>query len=277
MIDLHAHTDRSDGEFSPAGLIEEARRAGVSTLGITDHDTFAGYDQAREAARSAGIDLLCGIELSTSLHGQPVHLLGYFVDTDPGPVRSWIVTMQEYRMQRNRRLAARLQELGVDVTLEDAASRGSGLIGRVHFAKALVEKGYVRTVPEAFTRYLGEHARAYVPLIPVTFADAAQRIRETPGVASLAHPVRVRGDVSALLPELLEAGVNAIEAYHSDHTRAQTECYLALAKRYGLQVTGGSDFHGPHIKPDIHLGTGRRKNLRIPEDLMERLRNRPKG
>lgn len=274
MIDLHSHTDLSDGTCSPARLIAEAVNGGVNILGITDHDTFAGHDQAVEPARAAGVELICGIELSTKLHGHSVHLLGYFFSQDGlGNFREWVKGQQAARRERNVRLVARLRELGFDLTLEEAEARGRGMTGRPHFAQILVEKGYVSSLREAFDEYLDESAKGYVFRQEPTFADGVAKIREAGGIASLAHPVRVKGHVPALMPELCDAGLNAIEAYHSDHTSADVECYLALARQYGLQVTGGSDFHGD-AKPDVRLGTGCDGNLHIPDDLVDRLRGR---
>ncbi|HLK49134.1 MAG TPA: PHP domain-containing protein [Bryobacteraceae bacterium] len=272
MIDLHSHTNESDGTCSPAELIDEALRAGVDVLGITDHDTFRGFDQAAPLARQAGIEAICGIELSTKLHSQSVHLLGYFLGDDRlHDFRKWVLEMQASRRERNVRLAARLRELGFDVTLEEAEARGRGMTGRPHFAQLLVEKGYVQSLRQAFDEYLDESAKGYVHRIEPQFAEGVARIRDAGGIASLAHPVRVKGDVPALLPELCDAGLNAIEAYHSDHARRDTEQYLGLAERYGLMVTGGSDFHGD-VKPGVLLGSGYAGNLRIPADLIDQLR-----
>jgi len=274
LIDLHSHTNESDGTCSPAELIQEAARAGVKVLGITDHDTFRGFDQAAPLARQAGIEAVCGIELSTKLHGHSVHLLGYFLgDNGLKNFRTWVLEMQASRKERNVRLAARLRELGFNITLEEAERRGRGMTGRPHFAQLLVEKGYVASLRQAFDEYLDESAKGYVHRIEPQFSEGVARIREAGGIASLAHPVRVRGDVPALLPELCEDGLNAIEAYHSDHTPGDTQQYLGLAERYGLRVTGGSDFHGA-VKPGVHLGTGYNGNLRIPADLLDQLRER---
>ena len=270
MIDLHSHTSASDGTCSPAELIEEARRQGVGILGITDHDTFAGYDQAAPVALEAGLQLICGIELSTKLHGQSVHLLGYFLDGAAAGIRSWVLEMQASRRDRNVRLVARLRELGIDITLEEAEARGRGMTGRPHFARLLLEKGYVKTMQQAFDDYLDESAKGYVDRREPQFAEGVERIRAAGGIASLAHPVRLKGGVAAVLPDLCAAGMNAIEAYHSDHEPADTELFLELAERHKLLVTGGSDFHGT-AKPEVELGTGRGRNLKIPADLVERL------
>jgi predicted metal-dependent phosphoesterase TrpH len=273
LIDLHSHTHESDGTFSPGQLIAEAVRVGVTTLGITDHDTFSGYDLACGDARAAGVNLICGIELSTKLHGRSVHLLGYFFEPELlTDFRRWILDLQAARRDRNIRLIARLQELGFNITLAEAEARGRGMTGRPHFAQLMVEKGYVKDLREAFDDYLDESAKGYVYRQEPTFAEGVERIRQVCGIASLAHPVRVKGDVAALMPELRDGGLNAIEAYHSDHSPADTQLYLDLARQYDMHVTGGSDFHGA-VKPGVMLGTGA-GNLRIPDDLVERLLGR---
>ena len=252
-------------------MIEEAERVGVQVLGITDHDTFAGYDAACLAASSAGIDLVCGIELSTKLRGRSVHLLGYFFHSEGiHDFRDWVTSQQESRRERNVRLAARLRELGMDIRVEEAEALGRGMTGRPHFAQIMLSKGYVTNLRQAFDEYLDESAKGYVYRQEPTFAEGVEHIHKAGGIASLAHPIRVNGNVPALMPELVDSGLNAIEAYHSDHDEHDTAVFLELARRYGLLVTGGSDFHGD-VKPDVRLGTGYAGNLRIPLDLMERL------
>lgn len=276
MIDLHSHTTASDGTFSPAQLVDEALRTGVRVLGITDHDTFSGFDQALPLARNAGVELVCGIELSTKLHGNSVHLLGYFLN----PVlnaegfevfRAWIGDLQASRRDRNVRLIARLRELGLNITLEEVQAHGGEMTGRPHFAQVLIEKGYVRNMQQAFDDYLDESARGYVTRREPQFAEAVKYIRDAGGIASLAHPIRIREDVASILPELRSAGLNAIEVYHSDHSAALTALYRQFAEQHALMVTGGSDFHGA-VKPEIKLGTGRGGNLKVPMDLVDRLR-----
>jgi 3',5'-nucleoside bisphosphate phosphatase len=272
LIDLHSHTNQSDGSLSPAELIAAAVESGVDVLSITDHDTFAGYDAAGAAAREQGVDLICGIELSTKLHGHSVHLLGYFLKGGgPDGLREWVEDMQASRRDRNRRLAERLQELGFDVKLEEAEALGRGMTGRPHFAQIMLEKGYVSSLRQAFDEYLDESAKGYVYRREPQFGEAVERIREAGGISSLAHPIRVNGNVPELLPELCDAGLNAIEAYHSDHTPDDTALYLELARKYGLLVTGGSDFHGA-MKPEIRLGTGYNGNLQVPREVLDRLR-----
>lgn len=247
-------------------------RARVEILGVTDHDTFRGYEQAVPLAAQAGVELICGIELSTKLHGHSVHLLGYFFGEERlGEFREWVRDLQIARRERNVRLVARLRELGFDITLEEAEARGRGMTGRPHFAQIMVEKGYVPNLRAAFDDYLDESAKGYVWRREPQFAEGVERIRKAGGIASLAHPIRVKGDVGRMLPELCGAGMNALEAYHSDHSPRDTEMYLGLAQRYGLLVTGGSDFHGA-AKPGVRLGAGSNGNLHIPADLVDKLR-----
>jgi len=243
----------------------------VRILAITDHDTFKGHDQAVDAANAAGVELICGIELSTKLHGRSVHLLGYFLSHEKlAAFRDWVVELQQDRRERNIHLAEKLRELGFDITLEEAEARGRGMTGRPHFAQVMVSKGYVRDLRQAFDEYLDESAKAYVFRREPQFAESVEKIRSAGGIASLAHPIRVNEDVPAIMPELCESGLNAIEAYHSDHTPEDTAMYLELARRYDLLVTGGSDYHGT-VKPGVKLGTGD-GNLKIPEDLVDNLK-----
>jgi len=273
LIDLHSHTNESDGSLAPSELIEAAARAGVTTLAITDHDTLAGYDLAVPVARAAGLELICGIELSTKLRGSSTHLLGYFpVPGALGEFRQWVRGQQRARKDRNIRLVARLRELGFEITLEEAEARGRGMTGRPHFAAIMLEKGYVSDYRQAFDEYLDESAKGYVFREEPTFAEGVAVIRRAGGIASLAHPTRVRGDVEEMMPELCAAGLSAIEAYHSDHDERDTEYYVELARRYGLPVTGGSDFHGEKLKPGVRLGTGYKGNLRVPAEVLEQLR-----
>lgn len=276
MIDLHAHTNESDGTFSPVELIDAASHTGVTVLGITDHDTFAGYDQALPHAREQGIELICGIELSTKFGGQSVHLLAYYLDGCPTESRIWIDEMQASRDERNVRLIECLRKGGIAITLEEVRAKGRRMAGRPHFAQVLVEKGYVATIQEAFDKYLDKSAPYHVDRDEPQLVSCIERVRDQRGITSLAHPYRLKGDLNGILPELCRHGLNAIEVYHSDHTAMQTEQFFQLAERYGLGITGGSDFHGA-VKPDIKLGSGRLGNLKIPSDLLVSLRDSVHG
>jgi predicted metal-dependent phosphoesterase TrpH len=282
LIDLHTHSDASDGSYPPPQLVHEAVAIRLEALAITDHDTLSGYDEALPTAEAAGLDLVCAIELSTKLRkpGAPraktVHLLGYFVHRPPpAEFREWLKGIQESRRDRNRRLGAKLQSLGVDITLPEVERVGRSLTGRPHFAKVLVQKGYVSDIQEAFDIYLDESAKAYVDRQEPSFAQGVQRIHAAGGLPALAHPVRLlkhsKGRLDDLVASMVDQGLGGIEVYHSDHTRHEIEQFLALARRYNLAVTGGSDFHGD-VKPGVCLGTGTNGNLSIPKEILDRLR-----
>lgn len=278
MIDLHTHTTASDGTLTPTELIAAAAQLSLEAVAITDHDTLAGYEQAVSAARQTGVELVCAVELSTrwrtmkASRSVSVHLLGYFLFEPPNQeFRRWLEQQIESRRIRNQRLVARLQQLGVDVTLEEVTARGGRLTGRPHFARLLVEKGYAATPAEAFHRYLGEGAQAYVPRESVALKEGIRRIREAGGLPVLAHPGRLHCDVEALLVETVPQGLGGLEAYASEHTPEQTPYFLELAQRHELAVTGGSDFHG-ETKPAVALGAGLGGNLSVPYAVLERLR-----
>jgi predicted metal-dependent phosphoesterase TrpH len=280
MIDLHSHTTESDGTFSPAELIAEAKRIGLEALAITDHDTFRGYEKALPFAKEAGLELVCGIELSTKFGGATVHMLAYFPWTPPSAeFRLWLDQLLESRRERNRSLIEKLQSIGVDITLEEVEQQGRTLTARPHFGRVLIDKGYVGTMQEAFDKYLDESAPGYVQRREVPVDAAIQRVIAAGGVASLAHPVRVAKNnwdtLAVWVQKMASAGMGAIEVFHSDHTPENVAFYQSLASQYRLTITGGSDFHGAN-KPSIDLGTGYRKNLAVPYSVLEGLRNSPR-
>jgi len=271
MVDLHTHSDRSDGTLSPQKLTEFAYRIGLRALAITDHDSLEGFDAALPHARRLGLELVCGVELSAKFHGRPIHILGYFLQGLPGETfRRHLSCVQKARHERNVRLASKLRELGLGVTLEEAEALGRSQTGRPHFAQVLVNKGCVPSYREAFNRYLDESAPGYVERKDPTPENVIGWIHESGGVASWAHPARFlrqSGQPSErLVEELAAKGLDALEVYHSDHGAEAVETLLALAKQFGLAVTGGSDFHGL-AKSNAYLG-----GLNLPLSLLEELR-----
>ncbi len=278
MIDLHSHTTASDGTYSPTELVDVALATGLDALAITDHDTFSGYDEAAAYAKASGLRLVCGIEMSTKLlqpSRRTVHLLGYFLNGGPEPAfLDWIKGIQAARRDRNRRLASRLQSMGIDVRLEEVEALGRNMAGRPHFARLMVQKGYCANPREAFDKYLDESAPGYVDREEPSLEEGISRITGGGGVSSLAHPIRLgkrnHQDEERLIASMCDSGLHAIEAFHSDHSAADTERYLALSRKYGLKVTGGSDFHGEN-KPNVSLGRGVNGNLNVPTSLLEEL------
>jgi predicted metal-dependent phosphoesterase TrpH len=275
LIDLHTHTNESDGSYSPFELIDAAVALGLEALAISDHDTLAGYDCALPRAREKGLDLVCGVELSTKLNGRTVHLLGYFLNGPPANgFRDWLGQMQATRRDRNVRMAERLRSLGVEVSIEEVERRGRSLAGRPHFARLMVEKGYVSNIQQAFDDYLDESAKGYVDREEPQLTFGIEQIRAAGGISSIAHPVRMGyrdpAQLRALVAEMRDAGLSAIEVYHSDHRPADTARYLEWTRELSLGVSGGSDFHGD-VKPGVRLGTGPGA-LNIPLSVLERLR-----
>ena len=281
MIDLHTHTNESDGTYTPAELIQSALEGQLDALAITDHDTFTGYDLAAPVSRANGFDLICGIELSTRLAlsrggAKTVHLLGYFLCEPPSlAFREWLSEQQAERKSRNIKLIANLRTAGVDIELAEVEGMGRSLAGRPHFAKILVQKGYSASTDHAFRDYLGETAPGFVERESPQIAFAIQTVIAGGGIPVVAHPVRLgfrdHGDEEAAIEDMRDAGLQGIEAYHSDHSPADCARYLQLAKKYGLAVTGGSDFHGGN-KPRIGLGTGIDGNVSVPKYVLDNFR-----
>jgi len=275
MIDLHTHTDESDGTLIPVELVTAAAQMSLEALAITDHDTFAGYDQAASSASELGLDLVCGIELSTKFRGRSVHLLGYFLQNGPTEdFRNWVTALQQARHVRNRGLIERLASKGVQITAEELKQRGGTLPGRPHFAAILAQKGYVSSIQQAFDEYLDESAACYVAREEPSFAEGIARITSGGGLASLPHPGRVsrqHGVLEESVGEMRDLGLRGIEVYHSDHS-AEDQCfYESLARNLDLAITGGSDFHG-ETKPRVALGTGIDGKLSVPRSVLDNLR-----
>lgn len=278
MIDLHCHTNFSDGSLPPADLLDCALKAGVRVLAITDHDTIQAYQVIRDSARNHGVKLLCGVELSTHLPGcqRSVHLLGYFPSEPAVAFCSWLQELQRGRARRNAELLARLQELGLDIQWDEVRALAQRQVGRPHFALVLLRKGYVKTLKEAFERYLAESGLAWVDRDEPSLEVALKQVRLAGGLTSLAHPVRISRDweyLARIVAEHVSHGLEAIECFHSEHSEEDVQRLLSMAQVQGLGVTGGSDFHGDS-KPEIELGTGRSKNLCIPVYVAEQLAKR---
>lgn len=257
--DLHAHTTASDGTLTPAGLVAAAKAAGLTYLAVTDHDTLSGLPAALAAARTTGIRLLCGVELSAEGAPGKCHLLGLGIDPDHAPLRDTLAQLSENRRARNEKMAVRLSALGMPLSLGEvtALAPPGANVGRPHFAAALVAKGYVRDAREAFDRYLGDEAAAYVEKATLTPAECAALIHDANGLCFVAHPGLLRlaehETHETRLAAYRAVGVDGIEAYYGANTPAQTDRFVRLAARLGLLVTGGSDFHGAN-KPDVFLG-----------------------
>jgi hypothetical protein len=277
-VDLHCHSTASDGTFSPSEVVAIAVRNGLSALALTDHDTVAGIPEASQAARKAGLDFLPGIEISCDVpKPATMHLLGYGIDPHSPVLLDLTTKLVEGRNYRNPRIISRLNELGLKITMQEVeAESGGGVIGRPHIAAILLRKGYVSSIKQAFDKYLAPGGAAFFDKERITPQRAIERVRQSGGLPVLAHPSQLRTENDAQLErtikDLADFGLAGLEVIHSDHDAAMVQKYSALADKYGLLKTGGSDFHGTN-KKEIGLGiaNGRRIPRAFFDAIVERL------
>ena len=248
LVDLHLHTTASDGRSSPAELVDRAAEAGVTVMAVTDHDTIAGFEDARRAAAPRGIVVVCGIEITAMEDGRDIHVLGYFVDPSNPRLQAFLQVQRTRRLSRIEEIAARLATLGMPVNLEpmlrQARLESGRSVGRPLAARALVDAGYVADIGEAFDRWLGHGCPAFVQREGPSPTDVIKAIHDAGGIASLAHPGKL--GLESRIPSLVDEGLDAVEVFHPDHAGGLVERYAAVAERMNLLQTGGSDFHGDH-------------------------------
>jgi 3',5'-nucleoside bisphosphate phosphatase len=248
-IDLHAHTTFSDGDLTPEALVRRAVARRIDTLSITDHDSIEALPLAREAAGSA-LELIPGIEISTSEDSLDLHILGYAVDSGSRAMAERLARFRVERSERMKRMVERLGQLGIPVELDEVFEiAGHGVVGRPHLAEALVRAGHAENADDAFRRLLGAHGLAFVPRPAFPPAEAIALIHEAGGVSVLAHPGP--GLVDSVVETLAARGLDGIEVWHPQHGALTVRRYQALAARLGLLETGGSDFHGEGRSADL--------------------------
>ncbi|MGE5256836.1 MAG: PHP domain-containing protein [Hyphomicrobiales bacterium] len=278
-IDLHIHSTASDGTLSPADIIALALRLRLGAISITDHDSLAGCREALLDGVPDTLGFLTGVEISAepppSYPGAgSIHILGYGMRLDDPELNRTLEKLQDARKDRNPQIIARLNKLGIAIRLEEVEKEASGgQPGRPHIAKLLVKKGIVRTIDDAFDRYLGDGKPAYVDKFRIESSQAIGLINAAGGIPVLAHPslLDLENDqqLDEILREMISMGLKGVEVYFPAHTPGQTRWYAELAKRYSLLMSGGTDFHGD-IQPEIQMGVGR-GDLRVPFELYERL------
>jgi len=268
-VDLHSHTTASDGTLPPRELVRLAARHGVRVLAVTDHDSTGGVREALDEARNlASLEIVPGLEINCDVPGAEIHVLGYCVDWEAPWFQEFLGAQREERRRRVYRIAERLAELGMPIEPDAVfALVKEGSAGRPHVAQAMVDRGYVKSVREAFDRYLSLNGPANVPRRRLTPAEAVRIIRRARGVPVLAHPGLANRD--ELIPELVEAGLLGIEAFYPEHSSGQITMYREMCARLGLVATGGSDFHGPRVGGVKHPGV-----QPVPESAWTELRRR---
>ncbi|OQA25648.1 MAG: Error-prone DNA polymerase [Verrucomicrobia bacterium ADurb.Bin345] len=279
MIDLHMHSTFSDGSLTPEELLVEAAQTGLSAIALTDHDTTGGLKRFFAAAKGGSVRAIAGVEISADFKPGTMHMLGYFISAENGAFEERLRWIREGREIRNAEILAKLQALGFELTWDEVkAYAGEDVVGRPHFAQALLARGYVANKDEAFDKLLGKGKPAYADRRRLTPEDAVQLVVSAGGVAVLAHPFTL--DLSAdatrkLLSGLKDAGLAGIEVYYSEHNPDMVRLYESMARDLDLVATGGSDFHGA-LAPAIRMGKGF-GGLSVPDEVVPALEaRRPK-
>jgi predicted metal-dependent phosphoesterase TrpH len=271
-VDLHAHTCASDGADSSQELVAAAAAAGLEVLAVTDHDTVEGVAAALRAGARLGVEVLPGCEVTCEVLGRVVHLLAYGEGLlDPGALER-VTAVRGLRAERNHAIGRKLEAITGVGHRHAAALAGDAALSRAHFARALVRHGAVADVAEAFDRYLSNGRPAYVPAPSLPIDDVVALVHRLGGVAVLAHPGRLApAEQERVVAEAIAAGVDGLEAWHSQHDADAQRRWLATVQRHGLLATGGSDYHGVH-KPSVRLGSGSDGNVRVPPQIAQELR-----
>ena len=274
-VDLHLHTTASDGVMSPSEIVRYAKTKGLQAIAITDHDTIEGLEEGLSEGERIGFEVIPGIEISAVHSPGSMHLLGFFLDIYHPLLNERLGYLQKARAERNPKIAEKLSRLGIDLTYEEVLKvSGGGQVGRPHFAQVLLGKRYVRSFQEAFDRFLKKGAPAYVDKFRFTAKEALHCINEAKGIAVLAHPntlgMNGYSELENLLLKLVEEGLKGIEVYYPEHSASEVAQYKILAERYGLLLTGGTDYHGIE-KNSLDIGVGR-GDMKLPYSIVENLK-----
>ncbi len=245
-----------------------ALERGLAVIALTDHDTLGGVAEAQQAAVGTGLEVITGVEVNSEGDWGDLHFLGYYVDPENGPLRERLQAMRDVRVGRARKMIERLSEMGMALEWEEVrALAGGDSVGRPHVARALLNRGYVKTTQEAFDRFIGNDGPAYVPRLRLAPPEVIQTIIGAGGVPVIAHPAHSGAAAVEHIPEFVGYGLRGVEVYYPHHSPEEIEMLLGLCREYGLLATGGSDFHGPGIKEGASLGS-----VYVPPECVERLR-----
>jgi hypothetical protein len=267
FTDLHLHTTFSDGTYSPEQLAAEAKRFGLVAVALTDHDTVEGCERMRAACETVAIEFIPATELTCEVAGVELHMLGYFLDVTNPKLLTQMVRFQKGRHERIREIVARLQKMDVPLDEEEVfALANCKSPGRPHVARALIRRKVCNSVDEAFERFLKKNRPAWVPKEKISAKEALELIHHAGGLAVVAHPGLARTE--EVLPELIEAGVDGIECFHTKHSPSASEYYVSLAEQHNLVVTGGSDCHG------MNKGKPLIGSIKLPYEYVRQLKER---
>ena len=277
-IDLHIHSTASDGTLSPAEILKLALKLKLKAIAITDHDTIDGSKEALQAGIPSSVKFLTGVEISASSppsisYTGSFHILGYSIRLDDPQLNKTLAVLQQARKNRNPQIVERLNRMGFKFTLEDVASEiGDGQLGRPHIARYMLKRGFVKTIDEAFKKYIAQGKPAYVDKYRVDCEKAIEMILNAGGIPVLAHPILLgidKNETQNLFALLKDMGLKGIETHYPENSPEMSAFYIELAQRYGFLKTGGTDFHGS-LKPDIQMGSGR-GDFFVPYDIYEKL------
>ena len=273
-IDLHVHSNASDGSYAPAEVVRQAKEGGLAAMALTDHDTVDGLPEAVAAGQRLGVEVIPGVEISAQFPGGTMHIVGLLIEYHDGLLDRRLAVLKQARIDRNPQIIKKLNDLGIAITMARVEEiSGGGQVGRPHIARALMEAGYVSSIQEAFDKYLAYQRPGYVSKFRFPPNEALAMIREAKGIPVLAHPFTLNlaaVSLKNLIIELKAQGLAGLEVFYSEHTPEQEALYLKLARELDLLVTGGSDYHGQN-KPEITLGSmASQKNLTY--DLVEALK-----
>ncbi len=273
-IDLHTHSLKSDGSMTPTEVVEEAKRAGLAAIALSDHDTVDGVREAVEAGERLGVEVIPAIEFSVQSKTE-THILGYFIDIENPELLKTLKEVVDLRIERNHVTCQRLNELGFEMTLEEVrALAPNNFVGRAHFARVMMDKGYISSVKEGFDKYMSVGKYAYCEKQRLTARDAIELIEKCGGLSFLAHPHLTKlpdDELKDFLRELKGYGLCGLEGYYTDYTPGMQEKYQSMADELGLMISGGTDFHAK-MKPHISIGTGL-GNMKIPYSVIEKMKS----
>lgn len=275
-IDLHTHTTFSDGTFSPEEIIEYAYKKNIKAIAITDHDNFDGVYKALLTGKKYNIEVISGIEMSTDFQNKEIHILGLFIDINNKQFNFKLNILKEKRKKRNYLAVEKLRKLNINITYDELEKISSNkIITRAHFAKILMQKGYIKSVKECFDKYMGEGKAAYVKREAASPEETISLINDSGGIAILAHPFLYgfsENQIEEMILYLKSAGLKGVECIYSTHTEENTKYLISLAKKHNLKISGGSDFHGNN-KPGLDLGTGY-GNLYVPYEILKKIKEK---
>jgi predicted metal-dependent phosphoesterase TrpH len=272
-IDLHAHSTASDGSMSPRELIRHAKESGLAAVALTDHDTIDGVEDALDEGAKVGIEVIAGVETSVAFNPE-MHILGYFFGDTYKKIEPTLLKLRIKREERNPKMVEKLNGLGFDISMEEVRAEAKGnIVARPHMASVMMKKGYVKSIQEAFEKYIADGKPAFVNKDKLTPEECIEAIAKAGGIPVIDHPIFLGltwSKLDELVARLVKVGLKGIETYYVENSGDDTGNLLRIAIKHNIIPTGGSDFHG-RFKPDIKIGEGK-GNLSVPYEVLERLK-----